>query len=81
MQRILLNLREARINKDKDEFGDIEPYFVFKIGKLVAKSSVMKGQGKNPKWNEVSVLPIFVIYSPCFTNTSWIPESLMNEYS
>jgi len=47
---------EARLNKDKDFIGKMDPYCKFKIGFHRGKTSVATGQGMNPHWNEAIVL-------------------------
>ena len=47
---------QANLNKNKDILTQQDPYCKFKIGFHSIKSSVAKGQGKHPHWDDFITL-------------------------
>ncbi|PKA51955.1 Elicitor-responsive protein 1 [Apostasia shenzhenica] len=66
-----VKLFDAKGLKDTDFFGKSDPYVIMQYRNQERKSSVARGQGSNPKWNETFK---FVVQYP---GTAGIPHKLV----
>ncbi|KAG0463285.1 hypothetical protein HPP92_019354 [Vanilla planifolia] len=66
-----VTLLDGKGLKDTDLFGKVDPYVVLQYRNQERKSSVARGQGSNPKWNESFK---FLVQYP---GTAGIPHKLI----
>merc|ERR1711934_710402 len=52
MATLRIEIVEAKLTRDTDTFGKMDPYCILKAGKQTHKTKVLDGAGKEPKWNE-----------------------------
>ena len=49
---LTIKLKEANLTRDTELVGKMDPFAIFIIGDLKAKSATIKSGGKNPKWKD-----------------------------
>lgn len=50
---LLIDVKEADLERDTEVIGSMDPYLECKIGDVSSKTDVSGEPGKNPKWNQV----------------------------
>ena len=51
--KLVIMPKTARLYRDTEMFGKMDPYVKFEIGKEKKKTKVHKSGGKSPIWNDV----------------------------
>lgn len=54
--KLRVELVEAKLTRDTETFGKMDPYCRLKYREQLFKSKVMQNAGKTPRWNQVSFL-------------------------
>ena len=54
--KLTFELVEARLTRDTETFSKMDPYCKIAYREQLVKSKTKDGAGKNPKWNEVSLI-------------------------
>ena len=54
--RLRLEIIEARLTRDTEAFGKMDPYVKIQMREQVFKTKTMQEAGKTPKWNQVNFL-------------------------
>ena len=54
--RLVIIPRQATLIRDAALIAQMDPYVIMKIGSDTQKSKANENGGKNPVWNEVSIL-------------------------
>ena len=52
MTKLLIEVQQARLYRDCDTFGKMDPYVVLESGSTKVQTNAHKGGGKNPSWNQ-----------------------------
>lgn len=57
--RLRLEVVEAKLIRDTEFLGKMDPYCVIKMREQVFKTKTMLNAGKTPKWNQVSKCDLY----------------------
>jgi len=75
--KIVISVKTARLERDTDTFGSMEPYCKIKYEENKIKTKVDSSGGKNPNWDETFTLEVGS--SPSLTISVWDSDTFSNE--
>lgn len=55
--KIFIKIKEAKLKRDTDAIGKMDPYCIIDINDINKKTKVLKSAGKNPIWMEEFEIP------------------------